>query len=441
MMDNTHEENVDEEEEDLVDEYMCAPTDFKRICNHYYRREDEFDEDGNALDHPPNPAALPCCLNIVSPLIRDIPDGAFNQCRSVTDLRVRQGGRRRIILRTIGKCAFRWTGVRRINQFLKQGGVLRLEDAAFLSCDIEGELVIPSSVLWVGEYCFGWCDSITSVVFEPSSMTGTIVEINNGAFTWCLKLSSATLPPTLERIPENCFEGCIALIHVPIPPTVVELERESFVRCKSLPSMELPESVEVIGAETFLDCTALTTVTIRTPSLNLRIGDNVFRGCTSLSTIQTYPWHWGKLLSSMENDANFLNNFFNGTLRCNGTSTSLASINLNSWYGPHILEAVKDQPSLLYRVLRQFQQQRFETNAPRTTMMSFGQCILCMTAYRTHAFVPCGHLCVCQSCAKQVTTVASTEKERNTDNDEKEEHAHCPFCNQSVNSAIEIYLP
>jgi len=64
----------------------------------------------------------------------------------------------------------------------------------------------------------------------------------------------------------------------------------------------------------------------------------------------------------MEKDANFLNNFFNGTL------TSLASINLNSRYGAHILEAVKDQPSVLYRFLRKFQHQRFETNAPRTTM-------------------------------------------------------------------------
>ena len=72
---------------------------------------------------------------------------------------------------------------------------------------------------------------------------------------------------------------------------------------------------------------------------------------------------------------------------------------------------------------------------------SLGRCIICMAAYRTHAFVPCGHLCVCQSCATQVTTVAPTETEQNTDNDDQEEHAQCPFCNQAVNSAIKIYLP
>ena len=72
---------------------------------------------------------------------------------------------------------------------------------------------------------------------------------------------------------------------------------------------------------------------------------------------------------------------------------------------------------------------------------SLGRCIICMAAYRTHAFVPCGHLCVCHSCATQVTTVAPSETERNTDNDDQEEHAQCPFCNQAVNSAIKIYLP
>ena len=58
---------------------------------------------------------------------------------------------------------------------------------------------------------------------------------------------------------------------------------------------------------------------------------------------------------------------------------------------------------------------------------SFGRCIICLTATRTHAFVPCGHLCVCQSCARRMTTATATK---------------CPFCNQeAVGSAIKIYIP
>ena len=127
--------------------------------------------------------------------------------------------------------------------------------------------------------------------------------------------------------------------------------------------MDLPELVDLIGDNAFGRCTALTTVTIRTRSVDLRMGEDIFRGCTALTTLRTYPWHWGKLLSSMEKDANFLDKFFNGTL------TPLHQIDL-TFFGPRILEAVKDQPSLLYRFLRKFQHQRFETNALRTTKHS-----------------------------------------------------------------------
>jgi len=186
-------------------------------------------------------------------------------------------------------------------------------------------------------------------------MTGNIVELQHHAFSRCTELSSATLPPTLERIPPYCFEGCTALINIPIPLTVQIVDFRAFEDCRSLPSIELPESVDAIGDKTFFGCTALTTVTIRTKSFELRMGDNVFDSCTALTTIRMYPWHWGKLLSSMKNDTTFLRKFFNGTL------TPLHRIHLTSWYGARILESVNDQPSLLYRVLRQFQQQRFET--------------------------------------------------------------------------------
>ena len=116
--------------------------------------------------------------------------------------------------------------------------------------------------------------------------------------------------------------------------------------------MDLPESVDDIGRKAFYNCTALTTVTIRTASFDLRMGDGVFDRCDSLSKIPVskisdggHPW--GQRLSSMDNDANFLDKFFNGALA--------SSINLYSCYGAHILEAMNEQPSLFYRVLRTFQ--------------------------------------------------------------------------------------
>ena len=69
MMEN-HEENVDEEDE-IVEEYVCALADFERIHNHY---DYGVDEDGNEVDNPA------FCLNIVSSSIRNIPDWALHHC-------------------------------------------------------------------------------------------------------------------------------------------------------------------------------------------------------------------------------------------------------------------------------------------------------------------------------------------------------------------------
>ena len=115
MMDNNHEENV--EEEDLVDEYYgstTTPAELERINNHYNL--------GNDVR-----------LNFLDPSLRDIPEETFYYFLAVTDLRVHQtGGGRRIILRTIGDRAFRYTLLRPINQFLKDAGVIRLGGEAFV---------------------------------------------------------------------------------------------------------------------------------------------------------------------------------------------------------------------------------------------------------------------------------------------------------------------
>jgi hypothetical protein len=296
---NQH-ENVDVVE-DIVEEYVSSLADFERIRDFYY--DPNFrDEDVNDHDNP----AAAFCLNIISPSVEDIPDNALNHCDTLSNMRLMQSRHLRIRLRRIGLAAFYCcVKLRQINEILKEGGVIRLGRAAFGKCGIEGELFIPNSVLFVGGDCFGWCKSITSVVFEPST-TGTFVVLEGSTFYDCTELSSVTLPPTLECIPLYCFAHCTALIDVPIPPTVVNIGGDSFKECTSLPSIDLPESTTVFGNNTFDDCTALTTVTIRTASSDLRFGKDMFHGCTSLSTIRMYPWHWSKLLSAMNQDPTFL---------------------------------------------------------------------------------------------------------------------------------------
>ena len=54
-----------------------------------------------------------------------------------------------------------------------------------------------------------------------------------------------------------------------------------------------------------------------------------------------------------------------------------------------------------------------------------GDCNLCWESPRTHAFVPCGHVCACLACSRKVM------------NSRKE----CPICNRRVTMAMELFLP
>jgi hypothetical protein len=54
------------------------------------------------------------------------------------------------------------------------------------------------------------------------------------------------------------------------------------------------------------------------------------------------------------------------------------------------------------------------------------KCVACADSERTHAFLPCGHLCTCNDCAGWILQC----------NDE----AKCPCCRSRVESSLRVYL-
>ena len=52
-----------------------------------------------------------------------------------------------------------------------------------------------------------------------------------------------------------------------------------------------------------------------------------------------------------------------------------------------------------------------------------GECVVCMDGENTHAFVPCGHKCVCEGCALAIMQIA----------------AECPTCRGEATEAIPVY--
>ncbi|ELP88664.1 leucine rich repeat containing protein BspA family protein, partial [Entamoeba invadens IP1] len=68
---------------------------------------------------------------------------------------------------------------------------------------------IPPIVRSIGEKCFRWCGSLSSVNI-PSSVRS----IGDWCFNECISLTSVTISSSVTLISEKCFSECISLISI-----------------------------------------------------------------------------------------------------------------------------------------------------------------------------------------------------------------------------------
>jgi len=119
-----------------------------------------------------------------------------------------------------------------------------------------GDVIIPDSVISIGENAFSWCESLISVKI-PDSVTS----IGENAFSWCSSLTSVTIGNSVTSIGDWAFNWCSSLTSVTIGNSVTSIGTHAFSRCASLTSVTIPDSVTSIGDYAFEECERLTSVT------------------------------------------------------------------------------------------------------------------------------------------------------------------------------------
>ena len=186
-----------------------------------------------------------------------------------------------------------------------------------LACStaVTGEIIIPNSVVSIGEYAFRDCKSLSSVTI-PNSVTS----IGASAFSSCSSLTSVhitdlaawfgisfrgnasnplyyahnlylkgelikelVIPNSVTNIGQYAFEGCSSLTSITIHNSVISIGRNAFSYCSGLMSVTIPNSVTSIGKDAFYRCSSLTSITI--PNSVTSIGDYTFAECESLTSI------------------------------------------------------------------------------------------------------------------------------------------------------------
>lgn len=156
--------------------------------------------------------------------------------------------------------------------------VVEIGNGAFSYCYDLTSVTIPSIITKIGDDAFAFCKKLTNVTI-PNSVT----EIGSFAFRECVGLENITIPSSVTKIGSYAFFQCSALTSIKIPDSVTELGYSAFSECTELASVTLSNSIAEISERLFVDCTALTNVII--PDAVKEIGESAFGSCTNITNI------------------------------------------------------------------------------------------------------------------------------------------------------------
>ena len=226
-------------------------------------------------------------------------------------------------------------------------GVTELLYFSFYNNSAVTSVILPETVVKIGEKAFSECKNLTSVTIPQG-----VVEIQSAAFSMCPKLKVIDIPDGLQKaawlaeddvrlrcsfgssaafalskggnnfcagdfqmrylfddegnrnglrlnkylgtdaevtVPEevtetgSAFKDCKTVTKVVLPAGLTKLESDIFSGCTALKEIAIPEGVTSIGSGAFRDCEALTELAL--PQGLKKIESYVFIGCTGLSYI------------------------------------------------------------------------------------------------------------------------------------------------------------
>ncbi len=163
-----------------------------------------------------------------------------------------------------------------------------IDSYAFYHCDgLNGTLVIPNTIMEIGDDAFDYC-GFTGTVNIPAS----VEDIGYTPFYCCDGIEGFVVDPNNEYYDSR--DNCNAIVRTysnkleigcknsTIPNTIVSIEEDAFNHVRGLSSITIPSSVTSIGGWSFW-FTGLTSINI--PSTVTSIGTNPFAGCADLTSI------------------------------------------------------------------------------------------------------------------------------------------------------------
>ena len=180
----------------------------------------------------------------------------------------------------IGESCFEFSDMTTID--LSAANIRCIRKKTFDLCYKLTTIVLPDSLIAIEDSAFNNCKELTL-----SSLPTGITYIGAYAFNGCRKLALSSLPDDITSIGDGTFDGCAELAITSIPSGVTSIGNRAFAVCPNIVLTSIPEGVTSIGWNAFQACTGITSIVL--PGTLTSIGTNVFYQCTNLKDIYV-PW-------------------------------------------------------------------------------------------------------------------------------------------------------
>lgn len=145
-----------------------------------------------------------------------------------------------------------------ISRYKIKEGTKVICDFAFDACRYLEEIIIPNSVVTIGNRAFSSCSVDLKEIVIPDS----VIEIGAEAFSDCSNLESIQLPLHIKKISKKCFAFCERIESIIIPNEVQEIEDSSFFCCMKLSTISFTSTIRMIGDSIFYGCDNLKKINI-----------------------------------------------------------------------------------------------------------------------------------------------------------------------------------
>lgn len=215
--------------------------------------------------------------------ISSIPSNAFRFCTGLTSVVIEDG------VTSIGDYAF--SNCPSLTTITIPPSVVSISTTAFVGTGLSSVTTDDGMVTLQGGIVSSISADATSINFNMLTVHDslvTVVGFMNGVFSGKKGLTSLVLPESMRTIPDYCFSGFTNLTEVTLPQTLDSIGRYAFQNCSSLTKISIPDSVSSIGESAFYNTTSLVTLEIDSTSRLETIGKTAFYG-SGVRTTSTAP--------------------------------------------------------------------------------------------------------------------------------------------------------